>query len=225
MREITVYVIEFSDRRYYMMQWRDPLSGRKKTRSTKVERTGRKAQRTEAERVAAKFEADLREGRYSSSSRMSWDAFKDRYDAEKLSSLSAATDQATYTAFGHLERVLNPQRLSDLTTDSLSRFQAELRQQGMKPPTMACHLRHIRAALGWAARRGIINTVPKIERPRLPKGDAMRGRPITGVVSRCYQKRRAGDSNPQPLAGHLISSPPQRSKHHRKTLQTPRNWQ
>ncbi len=45
--EIKVHVVEFSDRKYYMMQYRDPTTGRKRTRSTKVERTGRKKGRTQ----------------------------------------------------------------------------------------------------------------------------------------------------------------------------------
>jgi len=56
---IKVSVVEFGDRRHYMMQWRDAVTGRKKSRSTKVERTGRAKQRKEAERLAAKFEAEL----------------------------------------------------------------------------------------------------------------------------------------------------------------------
>ena len=63
MLEISVAVVEFGDRKNYQMQYRDPNTGRKKTKSTGVERTGRKRERTEAERVAAKqhhqFAADL----------------------------------------------------------------------------------------------------------------------------------------------------------------------
>ena len=52
--DVKVSVVEFGDRLHYQMQWRDPISGRKKTKSTQVLITGRKGARTAAERVAAK---------------------------------------------------------------------------------------------------------------------------------------------------------------------------
>jgi hypothetical protein len=38
MDEIKVTVVEFSDRAHYQMQYRDPMTRRKKTRSTGIER-------------------------------------------------------------------------------------------------------------------------------------------------------------------------------------------
>ena len=55
--EIRVRVVEFSNRKFYMLQYVDPATGLKKTKSSKIERTGRKRERTDAERVAAKLEA------------------------------------------------------------------------------------------------------------------------------------------------------------------------
>ena len=40
-------------------------------------------------------------------------------------------------------QVVDPARLAILTSQFLSRFQAELRKEGMKETTLACHLRHI----------------------------------------------------------------------------------
>ncbi len=64
MAEIKVKVVEFGDRKHYQMQYVDPVTRKKKTRSTGVVKTSLKKDRTEAERVAAKWEAELREGRY-----------------------------------------------------------------------------------------------------------------------------------------------------------------
>jgi hypothetical protein len=73
MDTIKVTVVEFGDRKHYQMQYRDPNTRRKVTRSTEVERTGNKKERTAAERAAAKWEDELREGRYQPPSRISWD--------------------------------------------------------------------------------------------------------------------------------------------------------
>jgi hypothetical protein len=43
--EISVRVVELTDSEHYQMQHRDPMTGRKKTRSTEVERTGCKKER------------------------------------------------------------------------------------------------------------------------------------------------------------------------------------
>jgi hypothetical protein len=44
--DIKVSVVEFSDRKFYLMQWRDPFTGKKCTLSTKVERTGTNSHQT-----------------------------------------------------------------------------------------------------------------------------------------------------------------------------------
>ena len=38
--EIKVYVVEFGDRPYYQLQWSDPITQRKRTKTTSVKRTG-----------------------------------------------------------------------------------------------------------------------------------------------------------------------------------------
>ena len=124
MEHIKVSVVEFGDRKFYMMQWQDPVSGRKKSRSTKVERTGRKRERIEAERVAGKFESQLREGRFRETTKLTWAEFRERYDVEKLASLSRHSQQAADAAFNHIERLINPKLLSSLP-QVLGKFQAK----------------------------------------------------------------------------------------------------
>src|SRR5258708_40366965 len=59
--------------------------------------------------------------------RITWDEFRQRYDDEKLASLSANSREATNAAFNHLEAIVNPHRLSALSSEQLSLFQAGLR--------------------------------------------------------------------------------------------------
>ena len=56
--EIEVRVVKYPDRKYLMMRYIDPITGKQIARSTRT------TKRWEAERLAAKWEAELREGRY-----------------------------------------------------------------------------------------------------------------------------------------------------------------
>jgi integrase len=178
---LKVTVVEFGDRRCYQMQWRDPRTRRKKTRSTGIERTGRAKERREAERVAAKFEAELREGRCLDRSKLTWVEFRERYEKEKLSSLAERTEEKVATTFTWVERELKPVRLAELTETALSHLQARMREAALSEATIKCNLAHLKAALRWGERVGLLAKAPKIEMPKRVKGSkVMKGRPITG---------------------------------------------
>lgn len=171
---IKVIVVKYPDRRHLMMRYVDPVTGKSKCRSTG------KINRRDAERVAAKWEAELQEGRYRPPVRITWPVFRERYEAEKLAGLSPNTLEATDAAFNHLEKTVAPKNLTVLTSAVLSGFQASLRADGMKQTTISTHLRHIRAALSWAVSMDMLSAVPKIHMPARTRGQSMmRGRPIT----------------------------------------------
>ena len=174
--QIRVHVVDYGSSRNLMMRFRDPLTGKHVARSTGTRN------KTKAERAAAKWEDELREGRYKKQSRMTWEEFTEAYRNEKLAALAKATGDAAETSFNHVERVVKPERLAEMNTARLAEFQRRLREEGMKETTIATHLRHLKAALGWAIRRGYLRTMPTIEMPKRAKGisQTMRGRPITG---------------------------------------------
>lgn len=169
-----VTVVRYPDRPNLMMRYTDPVTGQHKARSTGTNN------RREAERAAAKWEDELRAGRYKAKCNITWEEFRERYDAEKGATLAANTENATSTAFNHLERIVNPKHLAALTTEVMSRFQARLREEGMKATTISTHLRHLRAAFSWAVTLGLLAGVPDIHMPPRARGQTlMRGRPIT----------------------------------------------
>ncbi len=158
-------MIAYPDRKHLVLRYMDPITEKQYTRSAHT------ANRREAERAAAKWEAELQEGRYQPRCKLTWQEFRERYETEKLASLSWRTTASTDTAFNHLERIINPAKLAALDSASLSRFQAELRREGGRAETsIATHLRHIRAALSWATSMGLIPTTPRIEMPKRAKG-------------------------------------------------------
>ncbi len=174
MSEIRVTVVKYPDRKQLMLRYVDPVTGAHKAKSART------TNRREAERAAAKWEAELQEGRYQPTVRITWAEFRERYEDEKLASLSENTAEATAAAFNHLEAIINPKNLQVLDATVLSRFQAALRKTGIKETSIATHLRHLRAALGWAVSMQLLAVRPDIQMPKRARGRTlMRGRPIT----------------------------------------------
>lgn len=156
-----------------MLRYVDPITGKQKSRSAGTSNW------RDAEREAAKWERDLASGQYQKSSRLSWSEFRERYELEKLNSLSDHTAAATGTAFNHLERIVDPKNLAVLDEVTLSRFQAALRGTGMEETSIATHLRHLRAALNWAVSMRLIGALPRIAMPKRARArKLMRGRPL-----------------------------------------------
>ena len=174
MNEITVHVVEYPERPNLVMRYVDPLTGKQKTKSAG---TGR---RREAEKLAAKWEAELREGRYHEPSKVTWVDFREKYEDEVLSGHADGTARRVNSAFNMLERIVSPKRLAGVTASRLSHFQAELRKLDRTENTIKTHLAHIIAALRWAVRQKMLNELPQVDKPRRAKGSkVMKGRPIT----------------------------------------------
>lgn len=171
MEEIRVTVVKFGDRKHLQMQYRDPITGKKKTRSTRT------TSHRDAERAAAKWEAELREGRYKPPSKVTWEEFRRRYEDEVLPSHAENTDGKVASVFNAVEKFLNPDRLCQITAERISYLQSQLRlrglseepKKGLSEQTIKGHMAHLRAALNWAMRIGLISAVPAIDMPRRAK--------------------------------------------------------
>ncbi|MEQ8846138.1 site-specific integrase [Botrimarina sp.] len=171
---ITVHVVKYPGRTNLMMRYRCPVTRKQVARSTGT------AKRREAEKAAAKWEAELREGRYQRDSRMGWAEFRVFYETNALAALAPGT-RVTYCAtLNRLERFCRPDRLADVTTARVTAFVAHLRAGGCSEATVARHLRAIKAVTRWAVRQGLLSNAPQVEMPKRARGaKVMRGRPIT----------------------------------------------
>jgi integrase len=172
--EIKVHVVDYGAGRNLMMRYRDPYTGRHvaKTTGTRNEK--------EALREAAKWEDDLRNGRYKSPSRVTWEEFRDKYESEVARGLAKGTQIRISGVFDGVEEHINPVRVRDVTAERLSHYVKKLRKAGLKDSTIASHLAHLRAALGYAVEWGYLATLPKLPRQhRVKAAKTMKGRPIT----------------------------------------------
>ena len=159
MDEISVVVVKYPDRKNLVMRYVDPVTGKQKARSTKT------SSKREAERVAAKWEAELQEGRYTPSSKITWEEFRERYEREHIASLAAETDRVVFSVLNVVESILRPKRLADVTAGRISHLQSELRNGKRTENTIRSYLKHLRAAMGWAHSVVLIAKVPKFVMP------------------------------------------------------------
>jgi integrase len=178
---VKVYVVEFGNRPNFQLQWRDPITQRLRTKATNVPRDGARSKKA-AERLAGELEAQLMAGAGGIPSRLSWQEFRGRYEAEVVPGLAKRTAEKVKTVFDRLEEDLSPIRLWDLTEARLSHFAAGLRKAGLSESTLAGYLAHLKSALGWAVRQKLMPmrpAFPKIQRAKKYNRRPMKGRPIT----------------------------------------------
>ena len=178
---MTISVFKPKGRTNYVCQWVDPVTGRKKTRSagTNIKR--------DAERFAGNLERDLANGTYHENLRMTWEAFRNRFEDEYLPGVSSKTSECYRTVFNSIERIIDPYLLCNLNEATISKYQTELRKPRQKAEdkpktvlsdaTVRSNLIHLKAALRWAAEQKFIPLAPKIRIPKNSTG--MKGRPIT----------------------------------------------
>lgn len=174
--EIKVYVVAYPGRRNLVMRFKDPVTEKL------VTKTAGTSKRKDAERAAAKWEEDLRTGRYVNPSQITWGEFRQRYEDESLSAMADSTFRKVGNILDLMERTLglcDDTKLQRVTAAELSRFQAQLRKTRAEA-TVASYMGHVSAALGWAVEVGFIREAPTIARPKRKKGvKVMKGRPIT----------------------------------------------
>lgn len=168
--EIRVHVVKMASSPNLYMRYVDPATGKQVARSTGT------SKKTEAAKVAAVWEDELRSGRYQKPAKMGWQEFREFYTANKLDGMRVATVTAYDSSMNVFERLVRPQKLADCTTARITAFATELRK-GRSPATVKRHLGHMRAVLRWAHNQGMLPKLPRFEMPKVPKG--MKGRPIT----------------------------------------------
>jgi integrase len=200
--DVRVWVMEYAGRPNYYLQWKDPVNRRRRTKATKIPRTGKAKERKMAERAARELENKLAAGEAVIPSRYTWEDFRRRYEEEVVPGLAGRTGEKIRSVFDRFETEIGPQRLWDVDEKRLSAFVTKLREGRPAKPrpgaesspkgkragqltesTIAGHLAHLKAALNWAKSQKLLPQVPafpRLKRARMSKGaKVMRGRPIT----------------------------------------------
>lgn len=178
---VKVRVVEFGDRPHFQLQWTCPTTGKKKTKSSGIERTGKKKARADAEREAGDLERKLEAGESAHPERVLWGTFRDRYEREVSANLAHATFRKCCTAFDILERIIAPKYAADVTSQAISRFLSEAQTKDRGAVTVGIYGRLLRAAFNWGKQVGLIQHAPKFRLPGQQRGDSMaKARAICG---------------------------------------------
>lgn len=114
----------------------------------------------DAERQRRQLERELEAGRRSESEIL-WEDFV----TEFLEKHAARKPEATWDFYDRSLRMFStiakPKKLSSVNLATLDDFANERLQEGVAPATVNRDLRHIRAALKWAKRRGLVSDIPE----------------------------------------------------------------
>ena len=139
--------------------WYDPVTG--KRRSKKV---GSKSMATTA---ARKLEGAIASGSYQAPSRKRWEDFVAKYMQDVFPRLAPKTKEVTRTALSNFQRIVQPGKVSGITTQTIDGFVARRQtergkkpQSVVSPATVNRELRTIKAALRIAADWGYAVKVP-----------------------------------------------------------------
>jgi integrase len=168
-RRVVVWVQHFADRPHLMLQWHDPVSGKRRSESAGT------ADPDEAETRRADKEYELNHGLHVDSARMSWERFREVFETEYVAPLRENT-RLNYTAtLDVFEELCNPRRIDLITTRTVSAFAASLRtlkrgraKDGMKASTVKVRLQFLHTALSWAVEQGLLGKCPKFPTVKVP---------------------------------------------------------
>jgi integrase len=168
-RRIIVWVQQFKDRPNLVLQWHDPVTGKRTSRNADT------ADPKQAEHRWADLEADLNAGRFQVSSRMSWERFREAFETEYVAGLRPNTQRNHAATLDLFERLCHPKRVDAVTARTLSAFLAGMRVEklkggkvGMAPATLKMRLQFLRTAFQWAVEQEIIAKGPKFPKVKVP---------------------------------------------------------
>jgi integrase len=152
---ITVWVQRFKDRPNLMLQWIDPVTGRRKSRSAETRDPDK------AEQARADLEYELTHGTYVKPSKLTWEAFRDALEDEYLPRRAPGTRTVYHAALNLFEEICNPRLVRAISTRTVSAFEAGLRKRGgrkggMEPSTIKVRLQFLHSVLAWGEEQGFL---------------------------------------------------------------------
>jgi integrase len=167
-KRIIVWVQKFRDRDTLMLQWTDPDTGKRKSKSAGTNIKG------VAEMKRTELEYELNHNLYHEASKMSWERFREIFEREHVSGCRPKTAIYYAETFNSFERLCSPTSLRAISARTISAFVGKLREQAgrsgkLQESTIKGRLDFLRAALAWAARQKLIPALPEFPKIKPPK--------------------------------------------------------
>jgi integrase len=118
----------------------------------------------------------LNNGLHKEAARMSWEKFRELFEAEYLTGLRPDTRDVYANVFNLFEQVCNPRSLRAVSERTVSAFAAGLRKlpgrcgrESMMPSTIRARLQFLHTALSWAVQQKLMPAVPGFPKVKVPK--------------------------------------------------------
>jgi integrase len=168
-QRVHVWVQRFADRASLMLQWFDPDTGKRKSRSAKT------ADEAAAEKARADLEYELNHGLFQERSRLDWERFRERFEEEYLPGLRPRSAEKYITVLDVFETIIKPARIGSITERTLSQFVVGLRSRrkgkkvGLEPITIRNYLIAVKSCLAWAVNQKMLAALPVFPTVRVPK--------------------------------------------------------
>jgi integrase len=169
-KRITVWVQRFKDRPHLMLQWIDPDTGKRKSKSAETADEG------EAEQARADHEYELNHGKYQEASKLDWDKFRELFEAEYAAALRPTSREKFASVLDVFEQIIKPGKLRAITERTLSQFVKGMRERrqpngkiGLAPYTMRNYLIALKTAFSWAVGQKLLPSVPTFPTVKVPK--------------------------------------------------------
>jgi integrase len=166
---VTVWVQHFKDRPHLVLQWFDPDTGKRKSKSAQT------ADPEEAEVAREKLQYELRHGKYQEASKLSWKGFRELFEAEYLPNCRPKTRAKIRSVLDIFEEHCNPRQLQAINERVLSLFVTALRKRKgrgnptMVPYTIKVHLAYLHITLAWAFEQKLLTVCPDFPKIKVPK--------------------------------------------------------
>jgi integrase len=163
-KRIKVWVMHYKGLKDLRLQWIDPVTGKRKTKSAKT------ADPEVAKQAASDLEYELNHNLYDEPSKMPWDDFRRVYIEEKFAGGSENTISKAETVLSDFGTRSHIKTIGEVTERTFSNYASKLRTLGRSAATIHGNMAYLKAAFRWAHDQAIIGRMPKIIMPKLPKG-------------------------------------------------------
>src|SRR5262245_8950266 len=122
-KRVVVWVQHFGDRPYLMLQWHDPATGKRKSKSAQTNNP------LDAEKARADLEYELNHGLHQDVSTMSWERCRVLFEQEYVAPLRPDPRRNYRVTLDLFERLCSPTSLRGVTARIVSTFAAALRRE------------------------------------------------------------------------------------------------
>jgi integrase len=169
-RRVHVWVQYFPDRTNLVLQWVNPETGQRKTKSAGT------ADPDKAEIARRDLEYELNHGTYQESSKLEWERFRQLFNGEYLAGVRPRTRERYNGVLDVFEQIIHPVKLRGVTERTISLFVKGMRERkrrggrvGLAPWTIKNYLIALKTALAWAVEQKMLPGLPKFPKVRVPK--------------------------------------------------------